>query len=137
MNMDQRDKVARMLLRSMATTDVPKLVKSHEELRAQLYRLLSFVSRVQDFFCIEHGDTPELLDRTLMELGKLRGSLIACQSAFKFRGGTIARLMEERDTGTTCRQFADSLGHDQAFTMGIPMTDEPLEQWLKRREVKP
>ena len=34
----------------------------------------------------------------------------------------------------TCREFAYGVGHDQAKTMGVPLTDEPFYAWLKRRD---
>jgi len=36
----------------------------------------------------------------------------------------------------TCREYAYRLGADQARAIGIPFTDEPLEDWSKRMDAK-
>lgn len=38
--------------------------------------------------------------------------------------------------GPTCREFAYAMGHDQAKTMGIPLTEEPLKDFIDRRDAK-
>lgn len=40
----------------------------------------------------------------------------------------------ELPKGPTCKEFANAMGHDQAKTMGVPFSDEPLSEWQKRND---
>jgi hypothetical protein len=39
-----------------------------------------------------------------------------------------------KSPGPTCREFAFAIGRDQSKAMGIPLTDEPLNEWNERRK---
>lgn len=45
-----------------------------------------------------------------------------------------AVIAQPQQSGPTCREFAVALGTDQAKAMGIPLTDELLNEWDERRQ---
>lgn len=56
----------------------------------------------------------------------------ACSTGAHPAAGAVADQSPARQP--TCREFAFAMGHDQAKTMGIPLTDEPLADFITRRD---
>ena len=46
----------------------------------------------------------------------------------------FADKSQDAPKGPTCKEFADAMGHDQAKTMGVTFSDEPLSEWQKRND---